>query len=121
MAIGVVRTVWPLVHLAARASRRYPAEVISDYGRQSIPARADTMWTLLGDLSIEEELEKLRDLPPLIPTLLLSAADDPHSGDAVLRRWRRLLPSAEINIVPQGGHQFLLRDGFAPLADWINR
>lgn len=121
IAIGVVRSVWPLVHLAARASRRYPAEVISDYGRQSIPARADTMWTLLGDLSIERELEKLRDLPSSIPILLLTAADDPHSSDAELREWRRLLPSAEINIVPTGGHQFLLRNGFEPLADWINR
>lgn len=121
LAIGVVRTVWPLVHLAVRASRRYPAEVISDYGRQSIPARADTMWTLLGDLSIEGELENLRDLPATTPALLLSAADDPHSGDAELRRWRHLLPSAEINIVPRGGHQFLLKDGFGPLADWINR
>jgi pimeloyl-ACP methyl ester carboxylesterase len=79
------------------------------------------MWTLLGDLSIEGELENLRDLPATTPALLLSAADDPHSGDAELRRWRHLLPSAEINIVPRGGHQFLLKDGFGPLADWINR
>ena len=121
IAIGVVRTVWPLVHLAARASRRYPPEVISDYGRQSIPARADTMWTLLGDLSVEGELERLHDLPPSIPTLLLSAADDPHSGDEELKEWQRLLPAAEVSIVPAGGHQFLLRTGFGRLADWINR
>jgi surfactin synthase thioesterase subunit len=79
------------------------------------------MWTLLGDLSVEGELENLRDLPVSIPTLLLSAADDPHSSDADLSKWRRLLSGAEVNIVPRGGHQFLLRDGFAPLADWINR
>jgi pimeloyl-ACP methyl ester carboxylesterase len=121
IAMGVVRTVWPLVHLAARASRRYPREVISDYGRQSIAARADTMWTLLGDLSIERELENLRDLSPAIPTLLLSAGDDPHSGEAELGEWQRLLPGAEIKMVPTGGHQFLLRNGFEPLADWLNR
>lgn len=121
VAIGVFRTVWPVVHLAARATRRFPPDVIRDYGRQSIGARADTMWTLLGDLSIEKDLEGLRDLSPSVPILLLSAADDRHAGDAIQAKWRRLLPTAEVTIVPSGGHQFLIRNGFEPLADWINR
>lgn len=120
IAIGILRTVWPVVHLAARASKRFPAGVVSDYGRQSIGARADTMWTLLGDLAVIDELSEVTRLPPAVRTLLLTAADDRHVGKAALARWRRLLPSAQITILPTGGHQFLLRNGFAPLSEWIN-
>lgn len=120
IAIGILRTVWPVVHLAARASKRFPAGVVSDYGRQSIGARADTMWTLLGDLAVIDELSEVTRLPPAVRTLLLTAADDRHIGEAALARWRQLLPSAQVTILPTGGHQFLLRNGFAPLSEWIN-
>lgn len=120
IAIGIFRTVWPVVHLAARATKRFPAGVVSDFGRQSIGARADTMWTLLGDPAVVEELSGVTQLPPSVRTLLITAADDRHVGDAALERWRQLLPNAQITIVPTGGHQFLLRNGFEPLSEWIN-
>ncbi|CAN5203941.1 hypothetical protein BH18ACT5_BH18ACT5_13450 [soil metagenome] len=116
----VARVLWPILSRIAVASRRFPADVVSDFGRQSLGARADTMWSLLADVSVIEEMRPLAGLPVSIPVLLLAAADDRYVGQHALSRWRQLLPNAETVEVPTGGHQFLLREGFEALVDWLN-
>lgn len=120
VASRVFRTVWPAVSVAARLTRRFPSALVSDYGRQSISARADTMWTTLADLTVIEDLAALSGPSSNWPSLILGAADDRYVGPSDHDRWQRLLPTAEQRIVPAGGHQFLIRTGFEPLAAWIN-
>jgi pimeloyl-ACP methyl ester carboxylesterase len=120
MASLVTRVLWPVASTMAIASRRFPAEVVRDFGKQSLGARADTMWTLLADLSVVGPLNMLRDLPTSIPTLILAAVDDRYVGEHAITRWRQHLPRADVRVVAGGGHQFLLRSGFEPVADWIN-
>ena len=59
----VARVLWPILSRIAIASRRFPADVVSDFGRQSLGARADTMWSLLADVSVIEEIRPLAGLP----------------------------------------------------------
>ena len=116
----LARVIWPILSTIAIASKRFPADVVRDFGKQSVAARADTMWTFLGDVSVLEELAALRTLPRSIPTLLLTASDDRYVGQYALSRWRHFLPNAEVRFAPSGGHQFLLRTGFDSIANWIN-
>jgi hypothetical protein len=77
------------------------------------------MWSLLTDPTISGDLERVRGLDAA-PTLLVRAADDRtvHAEDE--DRWMALLPGAEGRVEPRGGHQFLLRNGFEPLASWLS-
>ena len=120
VASGLFRTVWPAMSLAARTTRRFPSALVSDYGRQSIGARADTMWTTLADLSVIDDLAPLASLSIQWPNLLLDAADDRYVNASDSGRWQSLLPNAKRVVVARGGHQFLIQTGFEPLADWIN-
>ncbi|HJU50897.1 MAG TPA: alpha/beta hydrolase [Acidimicrobiia bacterium] len=119
VASGVFRTVWPAMSVAARVSRRFPAALITDYGRQSIAARADTMWTTLADLSVVEDLTPLASTSSNWPNLILDAVDDRYVIPADTIRWQQLLPNAERVSIPGGGHQFLIQSGFGPLAAWL--
>lgn len=116
----LARVLWPILSRIAIASRRFPADVVHDFGKQSLGARADTMWSLLADVSVIQEFRALQDLPLAVPTLLLTASDDRFVNQHALNRWRQHLPSAEVRFAPSGGHQFLLRSGFELIADWIN-
>lgn len=120
MASRVFRTVWPAVSVAARVSRRFPAALVTDYGRQSIAARADTMWTTLGDLSVVDDLAPLASTSANWPSLIIDAVDDRYVIPTDTIRWQQLLPKAERVSIPSGGHQFLIQSGFGPLAAWIN-
>ncbi|MGH8957499.1 MAG: alpha/beta fold hydrolase, partial [Acidimicrobiia bacterium] len=115
LAIGVFRTLWPAVSVAARFTRRFPSALVSDYGRQSIGARADTMWTTLADLTVIDDLAPLAFLSTNWPNLILDAADDRYTNLGDFDRWQRLLPNAKRVMVSNGGHQFLIRSGFDPL------
>lgn len=116
-ATRLFRTLWPAASLATRATRRYPGALVSDYGRQSVIARADTMWTTLADLRVIEALAPLQGMT--VRSMLMSARDDRYVTLHDLDRWKRLLPGAELKVVPSGGHQFLLRGGFVSLANWV--
>jgi pimeloyl-ACP methyl ester carboxylesterase len=120
MVSSLFRTVWPAVSVAARVSRRFPAALITDYGRQSIAARADTMWTTLADASVVDDLAPLASMSLKWPSLILDAADDRYVIPSDSVRWQELLPKAERVSIPTGGHQFLIQSGFGPLAEWIN-
>jgi pimeloyl-ACP methyl ester carboxylesterase len=120
MVSSLFRTVWPAVSVAARVSRRFPAALVTDYGRQSIAARADTMWTTLADTSVVDDLAPLASMSLNWPSLILDAADDRYVIPSDSVRWLELLPKAERVSIPTGGHQFLIQSGFEPLAAWIN-
>ncbi|MGH8925772.1 MAG: hypothetical protein ACRDWA_14220 [Acidimicrobiia bacterium] len=81
--------------VAARLTRRFPSGLVSDYGRQSIGARADTMWTTLADPTVIDDLTPLTVLSSKWPNLILNAADDRYlgAGDSIAGRIFCPLPS----------------------------
>lgn len=116
----LARVLWPVASTVAIASRRFPPEVVRDFAKQSLGARADTIWTLLADITVIEDLRPLRDLGDSVPSLLLAAVDDRYVSRHALTQWQKLLPNAEVRVTGSGGHQFLLRSGFGDIAEWIN-
>lgn len=115
------RLLWPTIGRIAALTGRYPADVIEDFGRQSLGARADTLWSLAGDESVVDELATLAEASQRFPVLRLQAADDRHLGPNDMARWRSLLPNADVRTVDSGGHQFLLRVSFLPLSQWLEK
>lgn len=119
LAGRLIRAVWPVVAAPIGIARRYPPEVVLDFGRQTLRGRAWTMWSLFSDPSLPATLGTLRGLASEVPTLVLNAEDDRRVPIRDQRRWVELIPGAERVTVPEGGHQFLLRTRFAPLAGWL--
>lgn len=68
--------------------------------RQEYPESAS--WIMEENFDLEEQLHKIEQ-----PTLLLWGANDPISPVAVGQRLLKLLPNAELEIVPQGDHGFI--------------
>jgi pimeloyl-ACP methyl ester carboxylesterase len=116
---GTFRLLWPLVSLPVIATGRYPGAVVRDYGRQTFRSRGWTMWSLWSDPALVDELPSIEAIPVTLPVLLAHATDDGRVPAANVERWGRHLPQAEPRVVPEGGHQFLLRHGFEPLAGWL--
>ena len=98
-------------------SATFPRAVVADYLRHTLDSYQKTSHALIWNPAAAEALggldEELSDRPQL---LLYSDEDTTIAGDS-LERWRALLPSAEVMIIP-GAHQLLLRDHFATLAAW---
>lgn len=120
LAGRLVRAAWPFVGVPIGIARRYPPEVVLDFGRQTLRGRAWTMWSLFSDPSLPEILRPLERLASAVPTLVLNAQDDRRVPIRDQDRWLELIPDAERLTVPEGGHQFLLRTRFAPLAGWLH-
>jgi pimeloyl-ACP methyl ester carboxylesterase len=116
-----VRAAWPLVAVPVGALRGYPAGVTIDFGRQTLRSRTRTLVAAVYDPVLSEELagagaELTR---ARVPQLLVNARDDRTVHHASQDRWAEILPDAERRTVETGGHQFLLRDAFEPLASWL--
>ena len=118
-AARVARFVWPALAVPIGWARGYPADVVIDFGRQSVRARAWTMWSLWSDPSLGGELGGVAALDGAVPTLLAHARDDRTVSVRAYGRWSRLLPHAERHELTDGGHQFLLRSRFEPIAGWL--
>lgn len=118
-AARATRAVWPAIAVPIGLVRGYPADVVVDFGRQSVRARAWTMWSLWSDPSLGEEVEGLTALVGSTPTLLAHAEDDRTVSVRSQAAWGRVLPNAEHRELGSGGHQFLLRTGFEPLLGWL--
>jgi pimeloyl-ACP methyl ester carboxylesterase len=118
-AAGVARAIWPALAVPIGWARGYPTDVVIDFGRQSARARAWTMWSLWSDPSLGDELTCLAALDGSVPTLLAHARDDRTVSMRAFEEWSRVLPHAERHELPDGGHQFLLRSGFEPVAGWL--
>ncbi len=120
-AARVARAVWPAFAVPIGLARGYPTEVVVDFGRQSVRARAWTMWSLWSDPDLEQEIETLSMLDGSTATLLAHARDDRTVSIRANTAWGRVLPHAERRVLDDGGHQFLLRSGFQPVAGWLAR
>ena len=116
----VARAIWPALAVPIGWARGYPADVVIDFGRQSVRARAWTMWSLWSDPSLADELGSLATLDGPVPTLLAHARDDRTVSLRALENWSRVLPHAERHELAEGGHQFLLRSGFEPVVSWLS-
>lgn len=101
-------------------ARGYPPAVALDYGRQRFLGRARTTWWALHDPGVTTRLERAASALSGVPTLLANALDDRTVELGAQERWARLLPAAERVVVPDGGHQFLLRGGDERLASWLD-
>ncbi len=121
VASHVTRAIWPALAVPIGLARGYPIEVVVDFGRQSVRARAWTMWALWSDPELKIELGALAALDGQVPTLLAHARDDRTVSIRAHGEWARLLPHAERHVADEGGHQFLLRSGFEPVTGWLAR
>jgi pimeloyl-ACP methyl ester carboxylesterase len=77
------------------------------------------MWSLWSDPSLGNELGSLASLDDSVPTLLAHARDDRTVSVHASEEWSRVLPHAERHELADGGHQFLLRSRFEPIAGWL--
>ncbi len=122
LAVGIAtgaRLAWPLLSLPAQVLSPYPWAVVRDYGRQSVRGRAWTLWSLWGDPAMTPSMGPATAALAGTPALLLHADDDRTVRPDNLRHWAEALPGALARTVPTGGHQFLLRQRFAPVVDWL--
>jgi pimeloyl-ACP methyl ester carboxylesterase len=118
-AIGFAKVALPVVSYPVGIARGYPPAVVRDFTRQTLGARGGTMWSLLSDPTIREDVDDAGVIDGRIPTLIVHAADDRTVRPEAHDRWAELLPHADARILPDGGHQFLLRGGFEPMAGWL--
>jgi pimeloyl-ACP methyl ester carboxylesterase len=119
--VATARAGWPVLSLPVQAFGPYPASVVRDYGRQSIRSRIWTLWSLLGDPTVGEEVAEAGAVLQRagVRTLLAHATDDAGVPVSDGERWHGLLPGAERLTLPTGGHQFLLRDRFASIVPFV--
>ena len=116
---GGFRLAWPLLSLPVMASGRYPGPVIRDFGRQTLRARSRTLFAFWSDPTLSGEFPAIDRIPRATRVVFAHAADDVRVPAANVERWRRHIPHAEALVLPDGGHQVLLRTGFRPLATWL--
>lgn len=119
VAARVARAAWPVVGVPVGVARGYPAGVVADFGRQRLHSRIRTMDSALWDPAAPVALQAVRAIPSTTPVLLVNASDDRTVPIGDQSRWGALVPHAERRTLDEGGHQFLLRTDFAPLADWL--
>lgn len=120
-AARVTGAIWPALAVPIGLARGYPPGVVVDFGRQSVRARAWTMWSLWSDPAVGAEVAELAGLDGVTPTLLVHARDDRTVSPRAQISWAAILPHAERRMLDAGGHQLLLRTGFAPLVGWLAR
>lgn len=119
VAATVARAAWPVIGVPVGVARGYPAGVVADFGRQRLHSRIRTMDAAIWDPEAPAALEIARAIPATTPVLLVNASDDRTVPLGDQARWADLLPHAERRTLDEGGHQFLLRTDFAPLAGWL--
>jgi pimeloyl-ACP methyl ester carboxylesterase len=118
-AATVARAAWPVVGVPVGVARGYPVGVVVDFGRQRLHSRIRTLGSSIWDPAAPAALEVVRGIPAATPVLLVNATDDRTVPVGDQARWAGLLPHAERRTLDEGGHQFLLRTDFAPLAEWL--
>lgn len=113
-----VQQTLPLVSPLVR-SQTYPRAVVADYLRHTRASYRRTSHSLIWDVGVVDELAGLRSCDSLRELLLYSDEDRTIASDS-LQCWQQVLPGAQPLLV-DGGHQLLLRGGFADLAQWVAR
>jgi pimeloyl-ACP methyl ester carboxylesterase len=118
--VAAARAAWPVLSLPAQGFSGYPRPIVRDYGRQTLRSRSLTLWALWSDPALGSVVDDAaRTLPSDVRIALAHAADDRSVSLTNLARWGETLPGAERIVVPEGGHQFLLRQRFAPVTPWL--
>lgn len=107
----------PMLALPIGVAQGFPAGVSLDYGRQRFGPRVRTLWWTLHDPASPRDLDALRGF--VGPTLLAFARGDRSVPATNLDRWADVLPRADRMLLDDGDHQFLLRDGLAPVVAWL--
>jgi pimeloyl-ACP methyl ester carboxylesterase len=120
-AARITRAIWPALAVPIGLTRGYPPDVVVDFGRQSVRARAWTMWSLWSDPTLGHEVTRLAALDGTTPTLLVHASDDRTVSPRAQAAWAQVMPRAERRMLAEGGHQLLLRTGFEPIVAWLAR
>jgi pimeloyl-ACP methyl ester carboxylesterase len=114
------RFVTPAIAVPVGVARGYPAGVAADFGRQTLRARTRTLFAAVYDPALADALRAAgAALGPDVPQLLIHARDDRTVAFSSQGRWAEVLPHAEVRSVETGGHQFLLRHRFEPMAGWV--
>jgi pimeloyl-ACP methyl ester carboxylesterase len=111
-----VQEVLPVLSPLVR-SKTFPRAVIADYLRHTLTSYERTSHSLIWDVRVRDELEPLRAADR--KELLFYSDEDRTIAADSLQLWRSVLPRAEVMVAP-GGHQLLLRGGFAGLAQWFS-
>jgi pimeloyl-ACP methyl ester carboxylesterase len=92
---------------------------IRDYTRQSLAARTRTARSLIEDPTTARGVTALKELPTDVRTLCLTGKSDRLTTVADMEGWSSILPRGDWYSLP-GGHQLLLKGGFATLGDWLS-
>lgn len=115
--VRAMKLLVPVLALPIGVVQGFPAGVSLDYGRQRFAPRVRTLWWTLHDPDSVRDLAALRDLDA--PSLLAFARGDRSVPPENLDRWADVLPRADRVLLDEGDHQFLLRDGLAPVVAWL--
>lgn len=115
--VALMKTLLPLLALPVGVAQGFPAGISLDYGRQRFGPRVRTLWWTLHDPAVLADLDGLRALRA--PSLLAFARGDRSVPVEDADRWAAYLPDARRVILDEGDHQFLLKRGLAPVADWL--
>lgn len=120
LVVGALRPIWPALSRPIAALTRFPREIVEDYAKQSIPARAWTLWSVVSDPALIDQLKPLSALGA--PVLLVNSSDDDIVALRNQQRWAEFFdPTVSVTrmTLGRGAHQFLLRGGFEAVADWM--
>lgn len=115
--VTVLKALVPMLAFPMGIAQGYPAGVSLDYGRQRYAPRVRTLWSAVNDPAAVDAVRPISAYRA--PALLAFARDDRSVGLDAQERWRQLLPDATVEVLEQGGHQFLLRGGTHVVADWL--
>jgi pimeloyl-ACP methyl ester carboxylesterase len=118
---GAFRVAWPVVSLPVIAAGRYPGPVVRDFGRQALHARIHTLYALWSDPTLPDAFCAIEAIPETTPVTLIHARDDARVPVRNVERWRTHIAHAEPLVLPDGGHQVLLRTRFEPVVRWLAR
>jgi pimeloyl-ACP methyl ester carboxylesterase len=120
LVVGALRPIWPTLSGPIARMTNFPREIVEDFAKQSIPARAWTLWSAVSDPTLIEELGALWDLGA--PILLINSSDDDIVPLRNQERWAGSFdPAADVTrmTLGRGEHQFLLRGGFDAVSNWM--
>lgn len=118
-ALPVVVAAWPALAPAIAALRGLPLPVVRDFANQSFRGRVWTLWSVVSEPAVLQELAPLTDLADRAPSLLLYAAEDKAIHADAQEKWSARMPSAEYRRITGTGHQLLIQTRFAPLVTWL--
>jgi len=118
-ALPMVVAAWPALAPAIAALRGLPLPIVRDFANQSFRGRVWTLWSVVSEPVVLQELAPLTHLAARTPSLLLFAGNDQAIHANAQEKWSARMPSAEYRRIAGTGHQLLIQTKFAPLLTWL--